>query len=140
MSSCPDCFLRGGHESEGGLSPKPFMSLTLNHKSAVINTSAKKVFTPFILSGSMNHGLLIAFWRQQTLTKNIFMASDSSIDISMISNGSTDNEYQLVPQPQQGLWTPPWPLAAEQATNINMASVDNTGHRNQHGLGRQQGP
>lgn len=88
----------------------------------------------------MNHGLLIAFWRQLTLTKNIFMASGTSIDISMISNGSPDNEHQHVPQPQQGLWTPPWSLAAEQATNINTVSVDSTGHRHQHGLGRQQGP
>ena len=141
MASYLGCYFWGW---DGGLrsrlSQKPSMTVYLKSESTVIHTTAKVAFMPFIVSRSM--------------------------DIRMVSGGSTDHRHQPGPLPQHSIrgvsqrhqyglwkqtvpwtstrfhrqhspWVSAWSLVAVETTDINLTLCCNTDHGHQHGLLRK---
>lgn len=99
---------------------------------------------PFIVSGSMDHGLPCGFWWQHRQRTSIWRQHRPwpstwplvtwTMDIHKASGCSTDHGHHHDHQQQHWPQIPTWPPSGAQDihTDINMASIGSTAHRYQH--------
>lgn len=96
---------------------------------------------PFIVSGSMEHGLPNGFWlqnRPQTLSWP--MVSAWAVDIDMAFTWAAGPWIPAWHYRQHRPWTSTWSLVVTQNMNINMASGGSTHHRHPCSPWPQHGP
>lgn len=142
MASCLESF------SGRGLSQNSLMSLFLNYKSAIIDTTVKETSLPITSRGSTDHGLPHGFWQQtmdhgyphslwwqhRTWNSMCSLLPEFTYDINRASSGNMNYVYQHGPRWQHRPQTPTWPPAAAWPMGINMAY---SGSKDHGGLSRR---
>lgn len=101
---CLGCYFwaEGGHH-------RSLLCLSINCGSAVIYNTAKEASLSFMVSRSMDHGILHGVWQQQGVwTSTRPPASTCAMDLSMVSGGNTGHGHEQGPQCQPGPQTSTW--------------------------------